>query len=474
MKAHMTTIETRHSPLALRKSLMWRIHFWAALIASPFTLVATLTGIFYIFTPQIEAVLYAQLDHVRVGATLRPLDDAVAAAQAAVPAGYVLQSVLPAYAPGNTVKVYFKPPRPVSGPAHHAAASMPMDMPMDMPMPAAKPMPMPAPAAATGSRPFFVAPAKALVVYVNPYTAAVAGTLAEQDRFNAWARKLHSGLLQGDGWRWMIELAASWLMVMLLTGIYLWWPRGRQAVLPRAGLTGRQGWKEWHAFLGVALGLLTFILVSTGLTWSRHAGAQVGLLRDWTHQGSPHLPATLMSMAPAGTPRLSWQAALEATRRQAPDTALQLTPPHGAMGYWRTGAAERSHPTRGFDMALDAYTGRRLYYVGWDAQTAFGKFTAVGIPFHRGELGWWNQALLLVFALGVLFSLLSGWVMYWKRRKPGTLGLPRLLPGAWRGASPAFWVLGALLFALMPLLALTGGVLLVLEWLLLRPWQRAA
>ena len=465
----MTNIDTRHSLSALRISLMWRIHFWAALIASPFALVATLTGIFYIFTPQIEAVLYAHLDHVAVGTTLRPLDDAVAAARAAAPAAYRLQSVLPAYQAGDTVKVYFMPPRPA--PAPHAAAPMAMAMPMDMPMPAAAPAPSPAP---IGSRPFFVAPPKGLAVYVNPYTATVLGTLAEQDRFNVWAKKLHSGLMQGDGWRWMIELAASWMMVMLLTGIYLWWPRNRQPVLPQTGLTGRPGWKQWHAFLGVALGLLTFILLSTGLTWSRHAGGQVGLLRDWTHQGSPHLPANLMSMAPAGTSVLSWQAAWDTTRRLAPDTALQLTPPQGSMGYWRTGASERSHPTRGFDMVLDAYTGQRLYYAGWDAQTAFGKFTAVGIPFHRGELGWWNQALLLLFGLGLLFSLVSGWVMYWKRRKPGTLGLPRLLPGVGRAITPPLWVLGAVLFALMPLLALTGAVLLALELLMRRPWLRPA
>jgi hypothetical protein len=33
------------------------------------------------------------------------------------------------------------------------------------------------------------------------------------DRFSLWARRLHS-LLQGKTWRWMIELGASWMMVM--------------------------------------------------------------------------------------------------------------------------------------------------------------------------------------------------------------------------------------------------------------------
>src|SRR3954466_6478223 len=85
------------SLLARRKSLFWRIHFWAALIASPFALVTALTGILYIFTPQIEAVLYAPLEHVVPSGEMRSLDDVVAAAKASVPAEWSLYSVMPAY-----------------------------------------------------------------------------------------------------------------------------------------------------------------------------------------------------------------------------------------------------------------------------------------------------------------------------------------------------------------------------------------
>lgn len=75
------------SILTRRKSLFWRIHFWAAVIASPFALIAALTGILYIFTPQIEAVLYDRLDHVAPAGAMHPLDDAVAAARVAAPSG---------------------------------------------------------------------------------------------------------------------------------------------------------------------------------------------------------------------------------------------------------------------------------------------------------------------------------------------------------------------------------------------------
>jgi uncharacterized iron-regulated membrane protein len=74
-----------------------------------------------------------------------------------------------------------------------------------------------------------------------------------------------------------------------------------------------------------------------------------------------------------------------------------LSPPDGAQGVWRAAGVDRSAPTRRFDLVLDAYDGRVLYRAGWDAQTAFGKATAVGIPFHRGEFRLWNQLLLFLF-----------------------------------------------------------------------------
>lgn len=450
--SEIETDTARTSLLARRKSLFWRIHFWAAFIASPFALIAALTGILYIFTPQIEAVLYDRLDHVTPAGVMRPLDEAVAAATAAAPAGWRLHSVIPAYGPRDTVKANFAPVAPTLS-EHEGHNHSPARMP-------------------SAARPTFGLSAQAVVIYVNPYTAEVAGSLANQARFNIWAKKLHSRLLQGENWRWMIELAASWLMVMLVTGIYLWWPRGGQKALPQSGAKGRIAWKQWHAFIGVALGVMSLAILTTGLTWSKYAGDQIRAFRDGSGQAPLQAPRHLQSALQNNASPLTWQAAWEAVRRQAPDVALQLIPPRGPQDIWRASAADRAQPTKRFDMQLDAYSGKPLYYAGWDKQTAFGKATAIGIPFHRGEFGWWNQALLLVFGAGVLFSLISGWVMFFKRRQPGSIGLPRLLPGAWKSASPAAWLMAVVMFAAMPLLALSAAIVLTLEVAIQRPWRR--
>lgn len=434
----------------LRRSLFWRIHFWAALIASPFALIATVTGVLYIFTPQIEASLYHQLDHVARGGTMRPLDEAIAAATIAAPAGWSLHSVVPPYDAQDTVRATFAPPAASKpdGPRHHDGAK-----------------------AASVPPPGFGSPARAVVVYVDPYTGEVVGSIADQARFGTWARKLHSRLLQNDNWRWMIELAASWLMVMLLTGIALWWPHSGWKALPQPAARGRIAWKRWHAFLGVALGAMSFTMLATGLTWSKYAGDQVRTLRDAIGQAPPQVPRDLKSVSRQGSAPLTWQAAWDATGSHTPDIALQMTPPSVPQQVWRITNVDRSQPEKRFDLLLDAYSGEKLYYSGWDKQTAFAKATAIGIPFHRGELGWWNQALLLFFGAGILFSLVSGWAMFFLRRPAGLPRLPRLLPDAWKSASAVTWMIAAGLLATMPLLALSATAVVMAEVLLHRPWR---
>jgi uncharacterized iron-regulated membrane protein len=467
---------SRTDRIACRRSLLWRLHLWAALIASPFVLLACLTGLLYVLTPQIEAVVHRALDNVQAappGAVLRPLDESVRAAEQAAPSGWRLHSVLPPLDASASVRVVFTPPangeagKPVASPdpavgkgdghGHGGSAAPPAS--------AAAPAPV-------FLRPNFGLPGQALVVYVDPYSAQVLGQLPESQRFSNWSRKLHSSLQQGEGWRWMIELGASWMMVMIVTGLYLWWPRG-EGVLPQAGLRGRAAWRQWHAFLGVVLSLLTLVMVTTGLTWSKHSGAQVRWARDVTGQAPPRIPAQFKSQLQEGAQRLSWDAAWQAVRNYAPVVPLQIMPPIGQEGVWRANHLEKTgQPARRFDLLLDAYSGLPLYYSGWSDQTAFAKATAIGIPFHRGEFGLWNQAVLIVFGLGVIFSLVSGWTMLLKRRAAGSPWWPTVQAGAWRSVSPWAWLGGLLMLAAMPLLALSAVPVALIE--LASAWRGSA
>ena len=63
------------------------------------------------------------------------------------------------------------------------------------------------------------------IVYVHPESLAILKTVAHTHRLTEIVRTIHSELLAGRTGAILIELAASWAIVMLVTGVYLWWPR---------------------------------------------------------------------------------------------------------------------------------------------------------------------------------------------------------------------------------------------------------
>ena len=71
-----------------------------------------------------------------------------------------------------------------------------------------------------------------LAGYVNPYTAEVLGSLDDRGTVMWTVRYLHSFKFFGQTPRKLIEIAAGWSILLVATGIYLWWPRnGRGGVV---------------------------------------------------------------------------------------------------------------------------------------------------------------------------------------------------------------------------------------------------
>jgi uncharacterized iron-regulated membrane protein len=459
--AKKTALQTT-VPAASRYRFFWRLHFWSGLITAPIVLFAAVTGIIYVFSPQIEAVLYERLDTVVPSDELRSLDVQIAAARNAVP-DLPIRSVIVGSQPEQSTQVLFgerkrrgadaaKPATAVAATggehAHHT----------------------PAPAVSSAA-----APTVNPIVYVNPYTAEVLGVQAEMDRFRNWSEKLHSTALQGDNWRWIIELGASWLLVMLATGLYLWWPKpqaaggqGVRALVPRMNESGarasRIAWRDWHAVIGIAASAMLLIILVTGLTWSKYTGENFRAALNAAGQSSPKPPEKLQSIR-SSSDQIALNAAqvLEIGRRVAPDIRLALTPPRGGTGVWRIANSDRRQPTARVQLIVEQYSGAILYRSGWDELPIGAKATGVGIPFHRGEFGWWNQALLIFTALAVIASVVSGFVMWWKRRPAGKIAAPAIGWGHVRAVPWWMVVLALGLGYLMPVFGVSLAALLAVE-----------
>lgn len=425
---------------------VWRWHFYAGLLVLPFMLLLAVTGAIYLFHNELDAVIYRDLKMVQSTGPTLPADTLVAQALAVHP--------------GTPFK--YTPPA-------CAACSAEVSL-----------------LATDGNK---------LSVFVDPKLGVVLGDLPERGGFSWTVRKLHSLKYFGAVASALIEIAAGWSILLVLTGIYLWWPRqaGGGVLTVRGQPRQRIFWRDLHAVTGIVAGAFLLFLALTGMPWSVVWGAKVNQWANGSNFGYPagvrvalpmsdehlnHKMPVAWSMEQAQMP-LSHQHAHHAgqqpgksiTLQQAVATlgALGLAPgfsvslPGDTMGVY-TGSVYPADLSRQRVVHLDRFSGKVLLDMRYADYGPLGKSLEWGINVHLGQqYGLANQLLMLAACLAIVLLCVSAAMMWWKRRPPGSLGVPPL-PADARALRGVF---GLLLIggAIFPLVGLSMLVMLALDWL---------
>ncbi|MER5865960.1 PepSY domain-containing protein [Kitasatospora sp. NPDC002040] len=422
------------------RPLLLRLHFYAGILIAPFLLVAATTGLLYAAATPIERVVYAdQLTVQRTGDTVLPLSRQIAAATAAHPEG-TLALVRTSADPADTTQVLLNVPTLAEG--------------------------------------------LKLAVFVDPYTAEVRGALESYGSsgalpFRTWLSKLHANLLLGEPGRIYSELAASWLWVVVLGGLALWFGRRRRRYArPEGGLTGRRRALGWHGAIGLwaALGLLG--LSATGLTWSTYAGEHIDTLRTSLSWTTPVLPAaapgdhsahaahdsTTAATAPADVDQV-----LAAAAAAGIDGPIEFVPAKPGKAFV-VKEIDKQWPVRLDQVAIDPATAAVSSELRFADYPLGAKLTRYGIDLHMGvTFGLANQLALIVLAAGLITMTVLGYRMWWHRR-PATGRFGRPYPaGSWRHAP---WPAAALALCavavgwFLPLLGIPLAAFLAVDLLL--------
>ncbi len=429
---------------------IWRWHFYAGLFVIPFVMLLSVTGAIYLFKPQIDMWEEGRWSaDVATAPVAADADAQVAAALSAVP--------------GSQVRNY-RLPR-----ASGAPAAITVDV------------------ADGGQREVFVMPDGVVAAIVDPET-----------RISAFVARLHGSLLAGRAGGILVELAGSWAIVMVLTGLYLWWPksasgrwRAAGALWPRLGSGSAALWRDLHAVTGVWVSCFALVLLLTALPWTDVWATGFRMLRTelgWTSSGPQDWKggapvaghgAPTQGRAPGPTGRITWthMAAL-ATRESLPHPAL-LIPPYAANRFgppngneWKLTSEAQNRPLIR-TIIVDPETGAEIRRTGFRDKHIIDQVINYGIAWHEGQLfGLVNQLIGLVTALAMLVMAVSGFIL-WRRRYPGEgLGAPApvLPPQRMR----LVMVVTLALAALLPLLAVSLIAMLLLERLVAKRLPQVA
>lgn len=446
---------------AARYRTIWRWHFYAGLFVMPMIVLLSITGAIYLFKPQVEAWEERAFAGLPTTGAVSP-DDQVEAAMGAFPGASFHSYRLPR-AEGDAAMVHLGLPD------------------------------------GKGMRDVFVSP-----------QGGVVGALDPQRRIMQVVHDIHGQLLLGPRGSWIVELAASWAIVMILSGLYLWWPRGRGVagvLWPRLHLGSRAAWRDAHAVTGFWVSGLALVLLVSGLPWADVWGSAFKAVReemgwqqgaqDWTiggkapvedehaehdhaamiHTGKPathamsaHNIGSHAGHGPAGVFLTEVVAKAKGEHLAFP---VVVTPP-GAPGRfgkkavpaWTVRSDAQNRPLR-MTITYDARTGRETSREAFADKHPIDRVVGYGVAWHEGQLfGIANQLIGVLTALMLVGMGVTGFVM-WRRRKPeARLGAPASLRNGEAGRE--VWIALLLLAAVLPLLAMSLICILLLEWLVLR------
>jgi uncharacterized iron-regulated membrane protein len=365
-------------------------------------------------------------------------------------------------------------------------------------------------------------------VFVDPYTGRYLGQRHALDGLVGWANQLHR-LFGNDGpavalpslghliapsaypeasikvgiGNLLIEMTAVWVLVLAGTGIYLWWPRDSERGKPRLAIRwrkeGRIRWRDLHASTGILLSVVLICYIVSGLTWSRYWGenwrAVASTVTPGAEVDAPSTPATVGDFDRLGR-RIAWADKEDPVYASVPSTAKPLSvndidqiaksekmipgysivPPadstegatttygsYTVINHWPQKLSEQR------TLYLDQFSGRTIANATADQDGALARISSWGVDMHMGtQYGVLTRILATSLCLGLLTSIVTATIMWWKRRPTGSAGLPGRTSDTTKANTPhnavvAIGVIATALAVLYPSFGVSLLLVLIIE-----------
>lgn len=306
-------------------------------------------------------------------------------------------------------------------------------------------------------------------LYVDPYTANVKGTINQKDTLMYLVRKLHGEILLDKVGTLTVELIASWFIVLILTGLYIWWPKQDSGAAGfftiRTNKGRRTFWRDIHAVTGFWLSAFLLAVVAGGMPWTDVFGSNLKWLQQQTDTGYPQNWQNAKGLKSITTQTKTAPLDLDqvikiAQTYQLPGT-LSIDLPNSSNGVY-------SIKNRAFWLEdqqvihIDQYSGKVITAYDWNDVGILMEIRQVFMRFHQGEYGLLNWLVMLGVGLAFIVMTAAGLISYLLRKTKGSWSIPQV-PARFN-VDKTLVLLIIILGLLFPLF----GASLVLLWL----WEK--
>ena len=452
------------SPLFRQR--LWRWHLIAGLVVCPFAILLSITGAIYLFKPQIEnfeeASINALAPVMEQGAQAVALDTQI--------------KTLLAANPGSSFK--------------RLIVDKPGDRTIEIELQDSQ--------------------AESMLFWVDTLSGQVLETKVSDQRFIYRVKKLHSELLLGNAGSYIVELMASWLIILVISGLYLWFSKSEnkanrsQLVVPqlKAQPTVKK-MRSLHLVAGLWFTLPIIVLLLSGLPWTQLWGAGFDRVKEFAGISGPGQEwfVTLKSKSPdamvVNIPKSNlWEISdsshdkhahhghhgsapsadldtlnlliLNAIRSNSEVVDLahpvQIAPPKPDNGVWTVRSMTQQRSQRE-TIHFDQHSGEQIMRIGFKDHHPVERFVSQGVSLHEGALfGWFNQLLGVLTALGIICISCFGLYAWWLRKPTQT----KSSSPATAATSPGFVALIILFGLLLPAAGISFVLIFLYEWIVSR------
>ncbi|MGJ8680013.1 PepSY-associated TM helix domain-containing protein [Paraglaciecola sp.] len=273
-------------------------------------------------------------------------------------------------------------------------------------------------------------------LYVNPYTAEVTGVVDQKQTLMYTVRKLHGEILLSKAGTLTVELIASWFAVLILTGLYVWWPKAGSGVagffLIRTSKGKRIFWRDLHAVTGFWLSLVMLAVLAGGMPWTDVFGSQLKWVQAQTDTGYPQHWRSSKGLESKGlTSNLIKTQPTSLTLDQVVTISKSYNLP-GELSIilptTQTGVYSLSNRAFWLDeqqvIHLDQYSGNIVKSYTWDDVGVLMELRQVFMRLHQGEYGPANWWIMVMIGLAFIVATTAGLVSYLMRKTKGSWSIP--------------------------------------------------
>ena len=256
------------------------------------------------------------------------------------------------------------------------------------------------------------------VVFLNPHTGEEQGRRKDGDGVVNFLFKLHSSLMLKDTGKAILAWIALAYLVLLITGLILWWPKRWPPSLKielRKGLL--RGLFDMHRIGGAVLGLVIAVSVATGayMAW-RPLGQFITTIAGEKVVKPPkmHPVSTSASVRPTLDDMV---ARAQAQFPNEPIGYIQIPAKPDQPVRVRMRLHDDPHPNGRTAVYIHPQSGEILAVHRWDELDVGARMNSVIYPLHTGELGGpMLEAVTFLsgLALGML-GITGIWLWWWRR-----------------------------------------------------------